>query len=121
MSIDLKRKLARRGGEPVELNEAITSSVNESRVSDRNPEKDLLLKEQVNDLENLLEGLSEDHKTTLILREVEGLSYKEICKITGVNKGTIMSRLFYARKKLQEKIQELENVSEEEELARMKA
>jgi RNA polymerase sigma-70 factor (ECF subfamily) len=35
------------------------------------------------------------------MREVEGMSYEEMAKAMGVSKGTIMSRLFHARKKLQ--------------------
>ena len=38
----------------------------------------------------------------ILLREVEGLSYEEIAKVMKVPKGTIMSRLFHARRKLQE-------------------
>ena len=36
-----------------------------------------------------------------MFREVEGLSYDEISKIVGCSKGTVMSRLHHARKKLQ--------------------
>ncbi len=35
------------------------------------------------------------------MREVEGLSYDEMAQVMGVSKGTIMSRLFHARQKLQ--------------------
>ena len=35
------------------------------------------------------------------MREVEGLSYEEMATAMGVSKGTIMSRLFHARQKLQ--------------------
>ena len=35
------------------------------------------------------------------MREVEGMSYEEIAQATGVSKGTIMSRLFHARQKMQ--------------------
>jgi RNA polymerase sigma-70 factor (ECF subfamily) len=38
------------------------------------------------------------------MRAVEGLSYKEIGRIMGCSEGTVMSRLHYARKKLQEKL-----------------
>ena len=46
--------------------------------------------------------LSEDHRTAILLREVEGLQYDEIAEIMKSSIGTVMSRLFYARKKLQE-------------------
>jgi RNA polymerase sigma-70 factor (ECF subfamily) len=35
------------------------------------------------------------------MREIEGLSYEEMAQAMGVSKGTIMSRLFHARQKLQ--------------------
>ena len=43
-----------------------------------------------------------DYRETLILREFEGLSYKEIAQIAGVPMGTVMSRLARAREKLVE-------------------
>jgi RNA polymerase sigma-70 factor (ECF subfamily) len=35
------------------------------------------------------------------MREVEGMSYEEMAQVAGVSKGTIMSRLFHARRKVQ--------------------
>ena len=48
-----------------------------------------------------LDELPADQKQVILLREVEGLSYKEISDIMGIPEGTVMSRLFYARKKMQ--------------------
>jgi RNA polymerase sigma-70 factor, ECF subfamily len=45
--------------------------------------------------------LSPEHRTVIALKEIEGLSYAEIARTTGSSAGTVMSRLFYARKKLQ--------------------
>ena len=45
--------------------------------------------------------LPEYHRQVILLREVEGLSYEEIAKVMKVPKGTIMSRLFHARRKMQ--------------------
>jgi len=42
-----------------------------------------------------------------VLREIQGLSYKEIAETTGIAEGTVMSRLFYARKKLQALLEDL--------------
>jgi RNA polymerase sigma-70 factor (ECF subfamily) len=47
-----------------------------------------------------LQQLSVDQRTTLLLREVDGLSYKEVAAATGVSIGTVMSRLFYAKYRL---------------------
>lgn len=54
-----------------------------------------------------LETLSTEHRTALVLREVEGLSYQEIAKTMKCRVGTVMSRLFYARRALQDKLKGL--------------
>lgn len=51
--------------------------------------------------------LTPDHKAVILLREVEGLSYDEISRVMQCSKGTVMSRLHYARKKLQQKLKDL--------------
>jgi len=48
-----------------------------------------------------IEELPDVQRETLVLREVEGLSYKEIADVLGISKGTVMSRLHYARKRVQ--------------------
>lgn len=53
-----------------------------------------------------LESLSEKHRTILILREVEGLAYEEIADVLGISKGTVMSRLFHARRYFQDAMQQ---------------
>jgi RNA polymerase sigma-70 factor (ECF subfamily) len=52
-----------------------------------------------------LDELPEYHRAVIMLREVEGLSYEEMAKVLRVPKGTIMSRLFHARRKMQERLQ----------------
>jgi RNA polymerase sigma-70 factor (ECF subfamily) len=48
-----------------------------------------------------LAGLPIEQRTALILREIEGLSYKEIARAMRCSIGTVMSRLHYARRKMQ--------------------
>lgn len=48
-----------------------------------------------------LQKLSPEHRESVILKDVQGLSYKEIADAMGCTIGTVMSRLFYARQKLQ--------------------
>lgn len=57
-------------------------------------------------LDRAVSRLSPDHRTTLLLREVDGLSYLEIAAATGVSIGTVMSRLFHARRHLKRLLQE---------------
>ena len=66
--------------------------------------------EQVKDMElrNRLRAaiaeLTPAHKAVILLREVEGLSYEEISEILQCSRGTVMSRLHYARKRLQSQL-----------------
>jgi RNA polymerase sigma-70 factor, ECF subfamily len=53
-----------------------------------------------------LDELPDEQKQIIILREVQGLSYKEISDVMDIPEGTVMSRLFYARKKLQAALQD---------------
>lgn len=47
-----------------------------------------------------LAKLSDAHRTVLVLHEFEGMEYKAIAKAVGISVGTVMSRLFYARRRL---------------------
>ncbi|MEE8314601.1 MAG: sigma-70 family RNA polymerase sigma factor [Myxococcota bacterium] len=47
-----------------------------------------------------VQSLPDGQREVLLLREVEDLSYEEIAKTMGISKGTVMSRLHYARKKM---------------------
>ncbi|MBU1239176.1 sigma-70 family RNA polymerase sigma factor [Myxococcota bacterium] len=64
------------------------------------PERNNRRKEVVGILEQALDSLSLEHRTAILLREVEGLSYEEIADIIDCPKGTVMSRLHHARKKI---------------------
>jgi RNA polymerase sigma-70 factor (ECF subfamily) len=71
-------------------------------VADRQNE----LSELTDILQDVLGELGEDHKTVILLREADGLSYQEIASATGVGIGTVMSRLFYAKRKLRKLLTE---------------
>lgn len=64
------------------------------------PDRSLLRKEDGGRVQALLEALSPDHRTILVLREIEELDYAEIAEVLGVAKGTVMSRLHRARQEL---------------------
>ncbi len=65
------------------------------------PGENLLRREMAERIEAALATLPEKHRTILVLREVEGLSYEELAERLQIHKGTVMSRLFHARKKMQ--------------------
>jgi RNA polymerase sigma-70 factor (ECF subfamily) len=70
------------------------------------PQRQALNRELRDRMEDALASLSENHRAILLLREVEGLSYEELAKVLGIRKGTVMSRLFHARLKMQNKLRE---------------
>ena len=51
--------------------------------------------------------LTPEHRAVILLREVEGLSYEEISQVLDCPKGTVMSRLHYARRQMQTRLQGL--------------
>jgi RNA polymerase sigma-70 factor (ECF subfamily) len=51
-------------------------------------------------IDDAMGKLTHAHRTVLVLHEFEGLEYKEIAKRMGCSIGTVMSRLFYARRRL---------------------
>jgi RNA polymerase sigma-70 factor (ECF subfamily) len=52
-------------------------------------------------LQSALDALPSYHRAVIVMREIDGLSYEEMAQAMNVSKGTIMSRLFHARQKLQ--------------------
>ena len=48
-----------------------------------------------------LDQLSDNHRAILLLREMDGLSYEELSEVLEIPRGTVMSRLFHARLKMQ--------------------
>jgi RNA polymerase sigma-70 factor (ECF subfamily) len=66
------------------------------------PDAALLAGEDRELLRRALAELSDEYREAIVLRELEGLSYKEIAAVTGAPIGTVMSRLARARERLQE-------------------
>jgi RNA polymerase sigma-70 factor (ECF subfamily) len=67
----------------------------------QDPGENALRRELAGKIEEALATLPAIHREILVLREVEGLSYEELAARIGIQKGTVMSRLFHARKKMQ--------------------
>jgi len=55
-------------------------------------------------LDEAIRSLTPEHRAVILLREIEGLSYEEISHVLQVPKGTVMSRLHYARRQLQSRL-----------------
>ena len=99
-----RRKRPEAGGE---LNEEIFGSGSIDPASQttpaavRRPDDALRDDELRVKIEAALEQLSPQHREAVILKDVQGLAYKEIADVMECSIGTVMSRLHYARQKLQ--------------------
>jgi RNA polymerase sigma-70 factor (ECF subfamily) len=78
------------------------------RSPDNTPEEELMKKERLNQVQQALANLKDNHRTTLVLREIEGLSYKEMAKVLKCSIGRVKSRLHEARLELKRKVKSLE-------------
>lgn len=76
-------------------------------LADGNPRDDLEKHERTGRFERAIESLPPKHRAVLALREIQGLSYDEIAKCLDVRRGTVMSRLFHARRLLAQKLGDL--------------
>jgi RNA polymerase sigma-70 factor, ECF subfamily len=52
-------------------------------------------------IDNAISQLTPEHRAVILMKEIEDMQYHEIAEALGCSIGTVMSRLFYARKKLQ--------------------
>lgn len=78
-------------------------------ASEMAPDEALMKKERLQMFKKALARLSPEHSSVLILKEVNGLSYKEIAEVSGCSTGTVMSRLHYARQNLRSFLHQDEN------------
>jgi len=103
LAIDLMRKPGRRDAElndnHLEEESADFSLV--SRIDGADPLDVMRRREIALRIQTALDALPPYHRGVILMREVEGMSYEEMAQAMGVSKGTIMSRLFHARQKLQ--------------------
>ncbi|MGP1373496.1 MAG: sigma-70 family RNA polymerase sigma factor [Almyronema sp.] len=69
------------------------------------PVDDMLSREFYDQLKLAIAELPESFRTTIVLREIQGLAYEEIADMTGVSLGTVKSRIARARQRLQGELQ----------------
>ena len=101
LCLDQLRKQKRFRAESVEqLDEESGGVERQMPVVVPNPTERLERIELRQRIDRALGQLSHEHRTALILHEFEDLEYKEIAKRMGCSIGTVMSRLFYARRKM---------------------
>ena len=101
LCLDQLRKNKRRRAESIELMDEESGGVERQMpVVIVNPTEGLERTEVRKRIDEALGKLSAEHRTVLVLHEFEDLEYKEIAKRMQCSIGTVMSRLFYARRKM---------------------
>ena len=101
LCLDQLRKQKRQRTESIEaMSEESGGVERQMPVVTPNPTAGLERRELRQRIDRALNQLSHEHRTALILHEFEEMEYKEIAKTMGCSIGTVMSRLFYARRKM---------------------
>jgi RNA polymerase sigma-70 factor, ECF subfamily len=101
ISIDYQRRQKRS---PLEFRESMDEVFEQQKEVAKDPFSDVHDRQLRDKLVSAINDLTPEHKAVIVLRTLEGLSYKDIGEILGCSEGTVMSRLHYARKKLQDKL-----------------
>lgn len=101
LSIDLMRRPAWQRELTSELAGEQMDALFLSCALGADPEDTLRRRELATVVGAAIDALPSYHRAVILMREIEGMSYEEMADAAGVSKGTIMSRLFHARKKLQ--------------------
>jgi RNA polymerase sigma-70 factor (ECF subfamily) len=96
----LRRQKRHRTESLEEMNEESGGVERQMPVVIANPTIGLERAELRQRIDRALGQLSYEHRTVLVLHEFEEMEYKEIARTMGCSIGTVMSRLFYARRKL---------------------
>ena len=110
--IDVIRRRGAMRSDSVEFDERVGHDLAEANLGavssqlGSNPEKSVLQHELGEKIQEALEQIPEKHRAILLLRELDGLSYEELAQTLEIPKGTVMSRLFHARAKVQKLLSE---------------
>ena len=101
LCLDQLRKQKRQRSESIEAMDEESGGVERQMpVVTVNPTAGLERAELRQRIDRALGQLSHEHRTVLVLHEFEEMEYKQVAKTMGCSIGTVMSRLFYARRKM---------------------
>jgi RNA polymerase sigma-70 factor (ECF subfamily) len=97
---------ARKTGKQIISSLDVEGSFQPSDDLEKGPERILLQKELEERVKLAMDKLPAEQRAALIFRDVEGLSYQEMAEAMGCSIGTVMSRLHYGRKRIQELLED---------------
>ena len=106
--IDVMRRKGFNKGDQVEFDETMQTDISEANLGalgsrlGTNPQKSMLRKELAEKIQAALAEVPEKHRAI----QLEGMSYEDLARTLDIPKGTVMSRLFHARLKVQKVLSE---------------
>ena len=110
LCLDRLRRRKRQHAESIEeMDEESGGVERQMPIVTINPTERLERAELRQRIDQALSQLSDAHRAVLVLHEFEGMEYKAIAQTVGCSMGTVMSRLFYARRKLAALLADLKN------------
>ena len=89
------------------LDDALAAGSDPEAAADGGPAGRLQAAEIGARIREALAQLSPEHRAVIVLKEIEGMQYHEIADAVGCSIGTVMSRLFYARRRMQVLLKEV--------------
>ena len=103
LAIDAKRRPYRQriGWETIAECANDSRSFELPRISNSDPHEAMNRLELEQRISSALTHLAPYHRAVILMREVDGMSYQEMAEFLQISKGTVMSRLFHARRRLQ--------------------
>ena len=101
LCLDLLRKKQRQKTDSIDqMDEEPGGFERRMPIKEYNPTEGMERSELRLEIDKAMEKLSYEHRTVLVLHEFERMEYREIAKSMQCSIGTVMSRLFYARRRL---------------------
>ncbi len=107
---DMLRRQIRRREDPLpsgDNGDIINPSMEGILKSEVSPDRETIQREIKALVLQALTKLPEDQRLVLVLREMQGLDYREIARTAKCREGTVMSRLFHARRKIRQLLEKI--------------
>ena len=100
LCFNLIRDRGRRSAKLRQASDWLVAQAQERAAERDDPERALVRAEERRRLMRAIEALSAGEREVIVLKELEGLRYREIAELVGIPLGTVMSRLYTARRRL---------------------
>lgn len=109
IALNLSANRGRRSRREVSMEQGSSGVSNDPAAPTDLPAQHMLRSERSEQIRCALRGLSEEFRTVLVLREIDGLDYQSIARVLEVNIGTVRSRLYRARSLMRDRLRQIQS------------